>query len=408
MNPANKKPTAPKGLPGQLKQQSIREQAMKSVIAHSKKPAAVSNVRQPVGPPIHRPQSKPPVAQPKMTGASHMRNANPFTPAASRPQTVPGISRQQTRVQPQVNHPGVKKQAVGPPIYRPQTTPKVLQAKQRRDAASPLVKDAKSKPLPIRNPNAPPRVPVAGSEQVVQPAFWGLAAIGVLGLGALAVRSWNQFTTGLGEAAVRSFAFGAEMAVNEMPPFPHPVFQNRQAADYENERQEYLAYYEATRHLPEEDQAYIVTFQRNPETFRRRVLSKQKFLWALTVDGELCIGSPTNNKHAIVAGGKDVFAAGTGHLKVSDAEEQYLKYQYLLKKAELFRRQGKTDQASNPYIKMAADSRVERPPSLGRNDIVVLDFDSGHYHPSDAWRKTKIAWADAEFFVEVSTKARHV
>jgi len=261
---------------------------------------------------------------------------------------------------------------------------------------------------PARLPTRPPSANSAAKDQVVQPALLSLGIAAVVGVGAYAYREWNSFMNELGEATGKGLALGAEEAIQEMDPSPNPIFQNSQAHELENERGEYLEYFESTKGLPEHQQAYIVTYQRDPEKFQRRVLSGQRFLWAYDIFGRLSIGSPTNNKHAIVANGEDVFAAGIGRLKISPAEENYLAYQHLEWKAEQLRKQGHTDERANPYIAMARARKVPRPPQLGKGDVVVLDFDSGHYHPSDAWRKTKIAWAQAGFFVEKSTTSRHI
>ncbi len=439
----------------------------------------------PSAPPVYRPRSKPQIVRQKAAVASQMRTS-PVAPPAYRPQPVPDVLQAKiaqatpTAAQPKANAvrlaapavhqhqkgaqsvqskmesgAQVKKSPVAPPVYRPQPAPMTLQTKQAKSetAARPIINGRTPEaPTPYKpkdshgvmqrrasqvvNPSRPASLSAKVSpgtargtaerspggqvqrkvaftpsvtNQVVQPMFLeGLGLAAAIGLGVYAYRQWNQFTHNLVEAVGRGIAFGAEEAIAEMTPFPHPVFTNRQADNFINEQQEFLDYKEKSRNLPEEYQGYICVFQREPEKFRAKVRSGQKFLWTYDTSGCLSIGSPTNNKHAIVAEGKNVYAAGIGQIKISDKEDQYMAYMDTLWKAECLKNEGKFDRVHNPYIEDAEYMRCERPASLAKTDVVVLDFDSGHYHPSDAWRKTKAAWAQAEFFVEKSTTSRRV
>ena len=171
---------------------------------------------------------------------------------------------------------------------------------------------------------------------------------------------------------------------------------------------------------------FITRYQTNPDHFHA-MIRQGLVLWTLDVDGLLSIGSPQNNKHAVVAGGKDVFAAGEAYLK--SAREFYIDRGELThRQVELWAFIGGLDseieqlQRANENA-LAGERAVERQRYLNEiggmevynritqisdqlapsdRPLVVLDFGSGHYAPRKAWRRATDAWTLAGFQVEWS------
>ena len=113
-------------------------------------------------------------------------------------------------------------------------------------------------------------------------------------------------------------------------------------------------------------------------------------------------------KHAIVAGGEDVFAAGMGHLKLTDEVNRWRQYEALRRNVDADRNAGIRDADNNFLQDLQAMGSVRQPRQQTTDRVVILDFDSGHYTPSSAWRKTYEAWERAGFRVEKSRDSRHV
>ncbi len=171
---------------------------------------------------------------------------------------------------------------------------------------------------------------------------------------------------------------------------------------------------------------FITRYQTNAEHFHA-MIRQGLVLWTLDVDGILSIGSPQNNKHAVVAGGKDVFAAGEAYLK--SAREYYIDRGELThRQVELWAFIGGLDaeieqlQRGNENA-LAQERGEERQrylneiggigvynritqisDQLAPSDLplVVLDFGSGHYAPRKAWRRATDMWTQAGFQVEWS------
>lgn len=243
--------------------------------------------------------------------------------------------------------------------------------------------------------------------QVVQAWRWAAAA-GAIGLvGAIGYR-WvssqlNQLAESLGQAAGEGLAEGAEIALDTMNPMV-PVFPNRQRAHYAHE----LATFRAAQQGGHD--ARVLSFVRQRVDFMNFIRSGSRFLWSIDTDGDLCIGTPHSAvKHCIVAGDEDVFAAGMGQLELTAEEDRWLAYQELMSKAQPLERRGITDRANNPYLHDARDmGTVHQPPPRNAGLTVLLDFDSGHYAPSNAWRRTFEVWEAAGFTVKKNRESRRL
>ncbi|HMF76960.1 MAG TPA: hypothetical protein VK604_14980 [Bryobacteraceae bacterium] len=415
-------------------------------------PTAVTGERSPhfpaparqAAPPVYRPQ-----ASASQTKASGVRLQPPpvYRPQAPASQT----KASRVRLQP-------------PPVYRPQPPPvyrpQPLATQRKLGVNSPLAPGRLAPPVYRPQGGVQPmlaRPAVHGVRptmvNTIQPSWRGILTGGAVGLGIAAAAAATLATGGvaaiaagglasLGTAALtatgaylghsaessaesvgevaasgldRGLAEGAEAAIEVLSPWK-PVFYNMHGPNFLHELQEFQNHQQQVAHIP--DEAFICRFDTNlvsrnpqhaPVNFRRLVRSRRKFLWTFDVGGILSIGSPQHNKHAIVADNAQLYAAGTGSIKSDPRIEQYLYYLDLERKAQEYRSRGITDRAENPYIEDAARNKIPKPPGMDvSQDIVVLDFDSGHYHPHGAWKAAYEAWAAAGFHVEKSSTGRTV
>lgn len=434
---------------------------------HSPKPVlglrSTPDSRNSSAPPVYRPQSAVQPMKPASAAGLQAMQARPVaiqrhTPAVYRPQPSASIVKQTAITSAQARPPA-------PPVYRPKNLH--LQAKP---VSKPGVAVGRAMPHQVRPPTPPVYAPflrnsrvqlasvaparrIAESSVVVQPSWRGILLGGALGLGAAALGAATLATGGLaaiaagglvsmGAAATtvagaaaghqvesslnqlheliatgvqEGYAEGAAAAMEVLSPW-QPIFHNLQAGNFMAELQEFNEYRDATSHMP--DETFICKFDTNmrpdlrthdPVNFRRLVRTGRRFLWTYDVGGILSIGSPEHNKHAIVADNAQLNAAGTGQIKIDPQIDKYLGYLELERKAALLRAQGFHDDKGNPYIAMASRFKVPKPASMSAlPDRVVLDFDSGHYHPSAAWKATYEAWGKAGFAVEKSATGRTV
>ncbi|MBU0726965.1 MAG: hypothetical protein KJ904_10930 [Alphaproteobacteria bacterium] len=262
------------------------------------------------------------------------------------------------------------------------------------------------------------RAPILPQQRaaVAQPAFWGAGLGGMLLGGAAALGSYMLREAAPNRGLVAAAAGVAGLAVGGL--IGHvltrpPTFANRQPQDLTSDMRGYMAEWRRTRNLSWDQRAYVVSYQANPVEFRRRVRSRQKFLWTLDTQGFLSVGSPTANKHSVVGAGRTVYAAGTGQLCMPQDVQNYLGFEYLARQAFRGIQQGHRTPDNNPYIEMARDAarndNIRAVPNMGAlPDIVELDFDSGHYQPRNAWTETNRAWVAAGFQVRRNPQGRHI
>lgn len=241
--------------------------------------------------------------------------------------------------------------------------------------------------------------------QTIQP--WAWAAAGTIGLAAIGLKwAWsqvNQLNETLGQAAREGLEEGAEMALDTINPIV-PSFPNRQRAHYAHELGTF-------RHAQQNGQdARVLSFRRQRDAFKALVMSGEQFLWTVDTDGDLVIGTAHPAvKHCIVAGDEDVFAAGMGQLELTPDEDRWNSYKNFKHKADVLVQQGILDPGNNPYIELARNMEpITKPPERMASLTVVLDFDSGHYAPSGAWRKTCEAWEAAGYTVKKNRGSRRL
>lgn len=235
-----------------------------------------------------------------------------------------------------------------------------------------------------------------GNSEVIQP-FWGWIVDKISSLIGM-----DQFAADLADAAMDGFA----EAMLEMYPPPPPVFPNKQPQNLENEIRRYLNNWKATK--GKDNEAFIISFATDNNNFRTKILTGQKFLWTYDTDGFLSIGSTEMNQHSVVGAGKDVYSAGTGQLVMSPEMESYLSFCYLVNvKAREYFNQREYEIAAD-FILSAKEFRSTPPAGGEANDTVELDFESGHYAPIDAWKKTYEAWSATGFKVVKSSRGGHI
>lgn len=138
--------------------------AQPKTLAQPKTAVSTATVKRPVAPPVYKPQPRLKTVQAKKVAPAQARVAaqtakrSIAAPASRSQATVPTRSTTATTVQ--------RKQPVAPPVYRPQQTPKVLQAKKLLGQPQPAVNK-------LRQPVAPSfrHQTIQRSEQV--PGFSG-------------------------------------------------------------------------------------------------------------------------------------------------------------------------------------------------------------------------------------------
>lgn len=124
MNFTNKKSRGTRGIPQSLKQRTGTPQPFKPVVTQAKHAVSAFNVKQPVAPPVYRPQTKHVVAQAKMAGP--VKN-HPVAPPVYRPQPVPKVLQRKISSGQSPRTGQVPRTPAAPPIYRPDFRAKPLQ-----------------------------------------------------------------------------------------------------------------------------------------------------------------------------------------------------------------------------------------------------------------------------------------
>jgi hypothetical protein len=208
-------------------------------------------------------------------------------------------------------------------------------------------------------------------------------------------------------------------------PVSHRVFKNHQPNALVGEIRSYLHFRTMNRGKGDPLKAgFVIHYQadlRNhgAKNFHGIIATGSKVNWALDVEGYLSIGDPVSTKHSVVAVGKDVIGAGTAQLKMDDRKDKYLAAREFRDKAsgymEEFKKTGERmyKETAENYLATVKQWEDELNGWVPKKDedeekSIVLDFDSGHYAPSGAWKKVALAWKGAGYKVEWSDKARHV
>jgi|GEM_PF-4293601 len=155
------------------------------------------------------------------------------------------------------------------------------------------------------------------------------------------------------------------------------------------------------------------------ENFHAMIATGQKALWVYDVDGYLSIGDPQGNKHSVVAAGKEVLGAGIAQKKSCQNTDMYLAMKdqlsravaldneaaltSVLKDKQLYKENADSLRMQANDFKKALNGWT---PPKNSERVIVLDFDSGHYAPRDAWQASTKAWNDAGYKVEWSSTSK--
>lgn len=124
-----------------------------------------------------------------------------------------------------------------------------------------------------------------------------------------------------------------------------------------------------------------------------------KFMWTLDERDVLSVAVLDIATHGVLAEGFDVWAAGQGEPDVPAQWEQYKEREILSALAQWYERSGDVGRATDLRQHLARQPRISRPPAI-RAKCVILDFKSGHYHPTRAWRETLEGWQRVGYAVE--------
>ena len=167
-------------------------------------------------------------------------------------------------------------------------------------------------------------------------------------------------------------------------------------------------------------------------TLQEKLSSEGDMLWTYSTDGLLSIGSSAESKHPVVGAGADVWAAGTVRLKITEGETTFGRYRSHIEKIERFRDMEKaaaadpslTDDKRQRDLRDLRENRVlyegeavrdkaayeklgfDPDHAAGIGKTVVIDFDSGHYAPTEAWRRAASAWQKLGYKVEFNAEGR--
>ena len=212
----------------------------------------------------------------------------------------------------------------------------------------------------------------------------------------------------------------------DIPDAPN-IFPNHQPAALIGEIQSYLAHRRANRnHADPFIAGFVIHYQadlRNHQAanFHRIMGSGGKVLYTVDVDGHLSVGDPRSTKHSVVAAGKVCKAAGIAQLEIDDRTDMYsamLDYQARAGQLQLHINTSGDDaggsrKANLDYLNHEAEAlRIALagwvPPQQQHARTVVIDFDSGHYAPSQAWKEAMSAWQMAGYKAKWSSISRRV
>ncbi len=204
------------------------------------------------------------------------------------------------------------------------------------------------------------------------------------------------------------------------------TFPNHQPAALVGEIQTFLDYRKRNRNKGDFfSTGFVIHYQadlkqNNAANFHQVVRSGGKVLYTLDVDGILSIGDPRSTKHSVVAVGKQCKAAGIAQLEIDDRTDMYKsmidqKSRALDLKTRLENGEDdpKNDLRNNmEYLQHEAQSLESQlngwVPPVNQTNTVLIDFDSGHYHPNQAWKEAMQGWAMAGYKAKWNPDSRRV
>jgi hypothetical protein len=197
------------------------------------------------------------------------------------------------------------------------------------------------------------------------------------------------------------------------------VFPNHQPDALIGEIRSYLAARKIDRANPETTTpGFVIHYHVNTaEAFKARIQTGGKVLYTVDVDDILSIGDPRTAKHSVVAVGKTCKAAGIAQLEIDPRTDIYLSAQDYRNRAADLQHQideghdarGDLEENRRYLVKEAKQLEVGLqgyvPPPID-SLTVLIDFDSGHYAPSAAWKEAMGAWRSAGFTAKWSPTSR--
>jgi len=233
---------------------------------------------------------------------------------------------------------------------------------------------------------------VAGS------AFMGLAG---LGYGAYRLFSSLGETLSAGVEQGLADAFSDDLWEQQLLG-GRPEFHDQHLPNYANELYEYQQRISAGR--PDLRPITRINTRRfTPQelaAFEDAVYCGWAIMWTLDVTDRLSVGMAGIASHAVLAQGLPVFAAGEGKPDMPQDWFDYKVYDNTTQLADWY----KSQNDSNAELGWRSVAERSRPRTQRRREVrthtVLLNFKSGHYLPTRAWRETLEAWQRVGFTVK--------
>jgi hypothetical protein len=125
-------------------------------------------------------------------------------------------------------------------------------------------------------------------------------------------------------------------------------------------------------------------------------------------------------RHSVVAVGKECKAAGIAQLEIDDRRDLYEGMRDCERKVQNMRedlkKQGDDKEGSKKaniayYEQQASERRTQLQgwtPPVQNIDTVLIDFDSGHYSPRQAWKEALQAWRTVGYTAKWNPNSRWV
>jgi hypothetical protein len=206
------------------------------------------------------------------------------------------------------------------------------------------------------------------------------------------------------------------------------TFHNLQANNLVSEIRAHLGYRKMNRAVEDPFLAgFVIHYQADlkeagAKNFHAMIATGKPVLWALDVDRYLSIGDPLSNKHGVVAAGKDVYGAGVAKLEDASAgrTEIYLTMKDCEDRANILEamiNRKEYSESGRENVKVLRDQAKDYSttlngwtPSLVQQiqKTIVLNFESGHYSPSQSWRESAKAWTKAGYIVKWDRESLYV
>lgn len=167
MNSSNKKAPLAKGVPPQVKPPARHALQFKPAVAQPKNAVFAQSVKRPVAPPVYNPQSKPNAVQQKTAMPSHLK-PTAAAPPVYRPQPTPKVLQTKSSPAQSPQTAQTPRQPVAPPVYRPEAKkmvqPKAVSQLRKTPIAPPVYRPvqksiAQPKTKSAAQSHTPPKAP---------------------------------------------------------------------------------------------------------------------------------------------------------------------------------------------------------------------------------------------------------